>query len=110
LNGEMKPTRHLRLVLWFLLHKIHPQVELTREHELLACEHCRMPIASLDQSKTDFPNLWERLYAKRQRRLDYLLLHRSIPEGWTPPNPLERRSRNVPIGAWMKRLPTKDRP
>jgi hypothetical protein len=36
-----QPNKHFRLVLWFLLYRVHPQQRIDRRVEIIACERCR---------------------------------------------------------------------
>ena len=101
-----QPNKHFRLVLWFLLHRVHAQQQITREVEVIACESCRMPLCLFDRLKTDFIRHWNQMLDKRSRRLAHLLKYGEVPGGWTPPNSVDGRSGNYPAGA----LATRDKP
>jgi hypothetical protein len=101
-----QPDKHFRLVLWFLLYRVHAQQQITREVEVIACESCRMPLCLFDRLKTDFIRHWNQMLDKRSRRLAHLLKYGEVPGGWTPPNSVDGRSGNYPAGA----LATRDKP
>ena len=91
-----QPSKHFRLVLWFLLYRVHAQQQIDREVEVIACQACRMPVPLFDRFKADFRHHWNQMLEKRARRLAYLLEHGELPEGWTPPNSVDGRSANYP--------------
>ena len=68
-----QPNKHFRLVLWFLLYRVHPQQQINREVEVIACQSCRIPLCLFDRFKADFPHHWNQLLEKRSRRLTHLL-------------------------------------
>jgi hypothetical protein len=98
-----QPDKRFRLTLWFLLYRVHAQQQITREIEVIACEHCRMPLCLFDRFKGDFPHHWNQMLDKRSRRLAYLLQHGEVPGGWTPPNSTDERSGNYPAAALATR-------
>ena len=98
-----QPTKHFRLVLWFLLYRVHPQQQIDRQMEVIACERCRMPLCLFNLFKKDFQSHWNRLLEKRARRLAHLLKYGEIPDGWTPPNSVDGRSGNYPYAALATR-------
>jgi len=82
---------------------VHPQQQIDRQVEVIACEACRMPLGFFDRSKTDFAHHWNQLLDKRSRRLAHLLKYGEIPDGWTPPNSSDERSGNYPYAALAER-------
>ncbi len=98
-----QPNKHFRLVLWFLLYRVHPRQQIDRQVEIIACEYCRMPVCLFDRFKADFPYHWNQLLDKRSRRLAHLLKYGEIPGGWTPPNSADGRSGNYPYMALATR-------
>jgi hypothetical protein len=96
-------SKHFRLVLWFLLYRVHPQQQIAREVEVVACQSCRMPLCLFDRFKADFSHHWNRMLDKRSRRLAHLLKYGEVPGGWTPPNSVDGRSGNYPYGALATR-------
>jgi hypothetical protein len=103
-----QPNKHFRLVLWFLLYRVHPQQQIDRQVEKIACESCRMPLCLFDRFKADFPTHWNRLLEKRSRRLTHLLKYGEIPDGWTPPTSVDGRSGNYPYAALANRNQSTD--
>lgn len=98
------PTKHFRLVCWRLLYRVAVDEPLDRQHEIDACLHARLDLAAWDEQKARFPHQWAKLLAKRQRRLAWLQAHGSVPNGWTPPDPVDpRRTANKPIAAYLAR-------
>jgi hypothetical protein len=98
-----QPSKHFRLVLWFLLYRVHTQQEITREIEITACENCRMPLCFFDRFKKEFSHHWNQMLEKRARRLAHLLKYGEVPGGWTPPKSVDGRSGNYPAGALAAR-------
>jgi hypothetical protein len=95
---------HFRLVCWRLLYGVTVEKVLDRDDEIKACQHSRLDLAQWDEQKALCPREWEKLLAKRQRRLLWFRQHGSIPNGWTPPDPKDpRRSANKPIAAFLAR-------
>jgi len=94
--AQNRPNRRIRLILWWLLYKIPVERELTIADELQAAIHCRVPFEEIEHIRTTYLRQWSTMGIKRVRRRCYFLQHGSIPDGWTPPDPLDRRSRNRP--------------
>jgi hypothetical protein len=67
-----------------------------------------MPLVLFDRFKADFQIHWNRLLERRSRRLAHLLKYGEIPGGWTPPNSVDRRSRNYPYAALASRDKSSD--
>jgi len=103
-----QPNKHFRLVLWFLLYRVHPQQQIDRQVEIIACESCRMPVCLFDRFKAYFPHHWNHLLDKRSRRHAHLLKYGEIPDGWTPPNCADDRSGNYPYAALADRNKSTD--
>ena len=102
--GDVRPSKHFRLVSWRLLYRVAVNETLVRRHEIDACLHARLDLAAWDEQKAQFPHQWAKLLAKRQRRLAWLQAHGSVPNGWTPPDPADpRRTANKPIAAYLAR-------
>jgi hypothetical protein len=97
------PSKHFRLVSWRLLYRVDVCKTLARQDELEACLHARLSLDKWDAQKALFPQEWPKLLAKRQRRLDWFFKHGSIEDGWTPPDPNDRRSANRPVAAYLAR-------
>jgi hypothetical protein len=101
-NAMNRPTKHFRLTTWRLLYGVTVEKDLDRDDEIKACQHSRLALDQWDEQKVLCPREWEKLLAKRQRRLLWFRQHGSIPDGWTPPDPKDpRRSLNRPIGAYL---------
>jgi len=95
------PNRHHRLVCWYLVYRINLETNLQAEDETAACVHCHLDPLEWNLVKAQWPRIWEKVLAKRQRRLDWHLKHGTVPDGWTPPDPKDRRSANRPIAAYL---------
>lgn len=93
-----KPTKQMRLVCWFLLHRVHPETLPTEEHEREACKRFRLQWEKWTAAKLQFPGLIEKVHAKRARVLAYGRIHGKVTLGWTPPDPADRRTANVHYG------------
>lgn len=103
-TASNRPSRHFMLTLWFMLYRIELQKTLDRDDELAACNHTRLGLDRWDMEKAWFPRQWDKLIAKRQRRRDWFDLHGEVPDGWTPPDPLDpRRTANKPMAAYLAR-------
>ena len=99
-----KPTKHFRLTCWRLLYGVDVQKILDRQDEVDACQHSSLALDVWDEQKALFSRQWAKLIAKRQRRLDWVKEHGSVPDGWTPPDPNNpRRSSHKPIHAYLSR-------
>jgi hypothetical protein len=64
-----QPNKHFRLVMWFLLYRVHAQLPINREVEVIACESRRMPVEFFDRFKAEFSHHWNQMVEKRARRL-----------------------------------------
>ena len=99
-----RSTKHFRLTCWRLLYHVDVQKVLDRQNETDACRHSRLSLDLWDEQKTLFPQEWAKLLAKRQRRLEWFIKHGSVPDGETPPDPLDpRRTAHEPIHAYLAR-------
>ena len=50
-----------------------------------------------EEAKKRFPNLLQKVNQKRLRRIEYALETGKLPpKGWTPPDPKNRATQNVP--------------
>lgn len=104
--GKPQRPRNVALVLWRLHYHLAVEVEeITEAHERAACGHCKMKWEKWQRFKTTpwFPREWEKLLAKRARRRAYFLEHGHVPNGWTPPDPKDKRTARRPVEAWRWR-------
>jgi transposase len=79
-----RPTKQMRMVCWHLIHRVHPQEQLTEAHERAAALRFGLSWSRWVAARTMFP-LMADVQEKRRRRLAYGLAHGSIAAGWTPP-------------------------
>lgn len=103
LDTAPSPSRHTRLVCWRLVYHVDPIRDLTSEDENAACAHARLALEYWNALKVACPREWAKILGKRARRKAWLEAHGSIPEGWSPPDPNDRRTANKPIKAYLAR-------
>jgi len=89
-RAPRKP-RDVGLALWYLLHKVRVDSELTEAVIEGVRQKCRMSSERLAELRAGpFQHLWHRMVEKRARRLAHFRAHGSIQPGWTPPAPGEQ--------------------
>jgi len=104
-SSSDKPTKHFRLICWWLVYRVPAEKPLDRQNEVDACRHSRLALHLWDAGKVLWPREWTKVLAKRQRRLEWLIEHGSVPDGWCPPDPRDpRRTSHKPIHAYLARL------
>jgi NADPH:quinone reductase-like Zn-dependent oxidoreductase len=71
--------------------------QITPEIEAAACSRFKIPPAAWEEAKRRFPRLLFKVNQKRLRRIEYALKTGMLPPaGWTPPDPNNRSTQNVP--------------
>lgn len=98
------PSKHFRLVCWFLIYKVPPRVTDWRSFVPKACQHAKMPAAAFEAASRRWPRELKKVAEKRRRRLAWLKAHGAVPGGWTPPDPKDRRTANYPAAAMLARM------
>ena len=91
-QSSPRPTRQMRLVCWFLVHRVRLLVPLTVEHMRRACAQVNFSADAWKAACQRYPRLLASVVCKRARRRAYLLEHGEIREGWTPPDPNNYRT------------------
>jgi hypothetical protein len=87
----------MKLIHWWLVHRVPFDVLITPEIEATACNQFEIPLAAWEEAKRRFPRLLLKVNQKRLRRIEYALETGKLPpKGWTPPDPKNRSTQNVP--------------
>ena len=64
---------------------------------IAACARFKIPEWKWEEAKKRFPDLLQKVNQKRLRRTEYVLATGKLPpNGWTPPDPKNRSTQNVP--------------
>jgi transposase len=96
LDPEAQPVKWMKLIQWWLLHRVRIDVVITPEIEAAACRRFKIPWGNWEEAKQRFPSLLPKVNQKRLRRMEYALETGMIPpNGWTPPDPKKRSTQNV---------------
>ena len=103
------PSKHFRLVCWWLTYRVPVESEALDIHFEAAVTHCRMGLFEFLAGMRRWPAEFAKVVTKRERRRQWLAVHGSIPQGWTPPDPQDPRTANRPQAAWRARLSRKQR-
>jgi hypothetical protein len=75
---------------------------VTADIEAAACMRFKIPEWKWEQAKKRFPSLLQKVNQKRLRRMEYVLATGNLPpSGWTPPDPKNRSTQNVPPYAFL---------
>jgi hypothetical protein len=70
---------------------------ITPQIEAAACLRFKIPQWKWEEAKKRFPSLLPKVNQKRLRRIEYALATGKLPPvGWTPPDPKNRSTQNVP--------------
>jgi hypothetical protein len=96
----------MKLIQWWLLHRVPIDALITPEIEAAACRRFKIPKAAWEEAKRRFPNLLPKVNQKRLRRMEYFLKTGTLPPtGWTPPDPKNRSTQNAPpyASSWKHR-------
>jgi hypothetical protein len=64
------PVKWMKLIQWWLLHRVPIDVLITPEIEAAACARFKIPPAAWEEAKKRFPNLLPKVNQKRLRRMD----------------------------------------
>jgi hypothetical protein len=98
------PNKHFRLLCWWLTYRLPLKVKNVDYHIPTACALARMTPAAFHAAREAWPRALEKVGEKRERRRRWLAQHGSIPPGWTPPDPQDRRTANYPEAALRRRM------
>ena len=80
----------MKLIQWWLVHRVPIDVLITPEIEATACNQFKIPLAAWEEAKKRFPSLLSEVNQKRLRRMEYFLATGNLaPNGWTPPGSKE---------------------
>jgi len=99
-NSLISPPRlnkRVRLALWWLLYRLPMDVDLDKKTywtenfwKEKARVHLKLDREAIMVIEASYPRQWQRMLAKRRRRLKYAQDHGGYcPKGWTPPAPGE---------------------
>jgi hypothetical protein len=87
----------MKLIQWWLVHRVPIDMIVTPTTEAVACARFKIPQWKWEEAKKRFPKLLPKVNQKRLRRMEYALATGMIPpNGWTPPDPNNRSTQNVP--------------
>lgn len=100
------PTRQMRLICWFLVHRVCIRASVTPEHERNACKRVNLSLSGWEDARLRFPQLLDSVRARRARRYAFLLEHGSVPVGWTPPDPNNLRTAATTRGSYQQQRGT----
>ena len=100
------PTRQMRLVAWFLVHRVRLGATVTAEHVQRACVRVNLSLEAWEAGCAMFPDLLASVGRKRARRWAYALEHGEIQIGWTPPDPNNPRTAARAWGSFQQRRGT----
>jgi hypothetical protein len=96
-DPNAQAVKWMRLIQWWLVHRVPIDEIITPEIEAAACRRFKIPVWKWEEAKKRFPNLLPKVNQKRLRRMDYVLATGKLPpQGWTPPDPKNRSTQNVP--------------
>jgi hypothetical protein len=92
-----QPVKWMKLIHWWLLHRVPIDAIITPGIEAAACMRFKIPEWKWEDAKKRFPCLLPKVNQKRLRRMEYPLATGKLPpKGWTPPDPKNRSTQNVP--------------
>ena len=96
-DPNAQPVKWMKLIQWRLVHRVPIDVMITPDIEAAACLRFKIPEWKWKNAKQRFPKLLLKVYQKRLRRMEYTLeTGKFPPDGWTPPDPKNRSTQNVP--------------
>ena len=103
-DPDAQPVKWMKLIHWWLLHRVPIDVVVTPEIEAAACRRFKIPWEDWEEAKNRFQRLLPKVNQKRLRRVEYALQTGTIPPGgWTPPDPKNRSTKNVaPYASFWK--------
>jgi hypothetical protein len=95
-DPNAEPVKWMKLIQWWLVHRVPIDVKITPEIEVAACERFKVPPEKWDKAKKRFPLLLPKVNRKRLRRIEYAIETGMFPPvGWTPCDPKNRSTQNV---------------
>jgi hypothetical protein len=95
-DPNAQPVKWMKLIGWWLVHRVPIDATITPEIEASACEWLKVPRGKWEEAKRRFPSLLVKINEKRRRRINYAVeTGTSPPLGWTPPDPKNRSTQNV---------------
>jgi hypothetical protein len=95
-DPNAQPVKWMKLIHWWLLHRVPIDMILTPQLEAAACIRFKIPEWKWEEAKKRFPTLLQKVNQKRLRRMEYALDTGTLPPaGWTPPDPRNRATQNV---------------
>jgi hypothetical protein len=95
-DPNAQPVKWMKLIHWWLLHRIPIDTIITPGIEAAACMRFKIPEWKWEEAKKRFPNLLQKVNQKWLRRMEYFLATGKLPpQGWTPPDPKNRSTQNV---------------
>jgi hypothetical protein len=96
-DPNAQPVKWMKLIHWWLVHRVPFDMIVTPRVEAAACVRFEIPEWKWEEAKKRFPNLLPKVNQKRLRRMEYFLAKGKLPPaGWTPPDPKNRSTQNVP--------------
>jgi hypothetical protein len=96
-DPNAQPVKWMKLIQWWLVHRVPIDMIVTPTTEAVACARFKIPQWKWEEAKKRFPKLLPKVNQKRLRRMEYALATGMIPpNGWTPPDPNNRSTQNVP--------------
>ena len=88
-----KLDKRAQLVAWALVHRVPVLAEVTPGDLARACAWFRLPVSNWEALALSQTALLANVEAKRARRRAWALEHGSVPDGWTPPDPLRPKTK-----------------
>jgi hypothetical protein len=96
-DPDAQPVKWMKLIQWWLVHRVPIDLTITPKIEAAACIRFKIPEWKWEEAKKRFPDLLQKVNQKRLRRTEYVLATGKLPpNGWTPPDPKNRSTQNVP--------------
>ena len=96
-DPNTQPVKWMKLIQWWLLYRVPIDMIITPDIEAAACVRFKIPEWKWEEAKKRFPSLLQKVNQKRLRRMEYVLATGKLPPaGWTPPDPENRSTQNVP--------------
>jgi hypothetical protein len=96
-DPNAQPVKWMKLIQWWLVHRVRIDMIITPPVEAAACARFKIPELKWEEAKQRFPSLLPKVNQKRLRRMEYALETGTFPpNGWTPPDPKNRSTRNAP--------------
>ena len=96
-DPNAQPVKWMKLVQWWLVHRVPIDMIITPTVEGAACARFKIPGWKWEEAKKRFPSLLPKVNQKRLRRMEYALeTGKFPPAGWTPLDPKNRSTQNVP--------------